>query len=312
MSYRVNAGDTLSAIASRYGVSLQALEAANPQIRNPNVIYPGEEINIPGRTDTFQPASKPAPAGHRTAAYTVHAGDSMGSIAAKFRVSLQALEASNPQVRNPNLIYPGQQLNIPGQGDTFKPAPTPPPSSGGNGSYTVQAGDTMGGIAARFRISLGALEAANPQVTNPNVIYPGQHLNIPGGGRTAIGAPDPALGGTVGQWIHEAQQILAANGVPYSLMNASDINIIIQNESSGNPNAENLWDINAKEGHPSIGLMQTIGPTFDAYCLPGHTNIWNPVDNIIAGVRYAIARYGSISNVPGVVRVKEGLGYVGY
>jgi SLT domain-containing protein len=58
--------------------------------------------------------------------------------------------------------------------------------------------------------------------------------------------------------------------------------------------------------------MQTIDSTFYAHALPGHTNIWNPVDNIIAGVRYAIGRYGSIDNVPGIVRLHEGMSYVGY
>ena len=58
--------------------------------------------------------------------------------------------------------------------------------------------------------------------------------------------------------------------------------------------------------------MQTIGPTFNAYKLPGHSNIRNPVDNVIAGVRYAISRYGSISNVPGIRAVHRGGRYVGY
>jgi SLT domain-containing protein len=58
--------------------------------------------------------------------------------------------------------------------------------------------------------------------------------------------------------------------------------------------------------------MQTIDPTFDRWKLPGHENIYNPVDNIIAGVRYAVERYGSVSNVPGVVGTKTGGGYQGY
>ena len=127
-----------------------------------------------------------------------------------------------------------------------------------------------------------------------------------------IRPPHPTVGGQVGKWISQAQQILAQHGIPYSKMNAKDLDIIIQHESSGNPNAENLWDSNAAAGHPSIGLMQTIGPTFNAYKLPGHGNIRNPVDNIIAGVRYAVSRYGSISNVPGVKDVHAGRAYVGY
>jgi SLT domain-containing protein len=118
--------------------------------------------------------------------------------------------------------------------------------------------------------------------------------------------------GQVGDWIKQATQILQANGVPADKMNPQDIAMIIQHESGGNPNATNGWDSNAAAGHPSIGLMQTIGPTFDSNKLPGHDNIRNPVDNIIAGVRYAIARYGSISNVPGVKAVHNGGAYVGY
>jgi len=58
--------------------------------------------------------------------------------------------------------------------------------------------------------------------------------------------------------------------------------------------------------------MQCIGPTFTSNALPGHGDIWNPVDNIIAGVRYSISRYGSVSNVPGVAGMRGGSGYVGY
>ena len=198
-------------------------------------------------------------------------------------------------------------------------------------SYKVQSGDTLSGIAARNGMSLAALEKANPQIKNPNLIHVGEAINLPGskdtfepakptkshktGGASASKGAAPVkqtVPGNVGQWIAQAQSILAAAGVPASKMNAADIAIIIQHESSGNPNAVNNWDSNAKAGHPSEGLMQTIGPTFNANALPGHNQILNPVDNIIAGVRYAISRYGSISNVPGVVDVKAGRAYVGY
>jgi uncharacterized protein YukE len=69
---------------------------------------------------------------------------------------------------------------------------------------------------------------------------------------------------------------------------------------------------NAQAGHPSKGLMQCIDSTFNAHSVPGHTNIYNPVDNIVAGVRYALSRYGSIQNVPGIVAVSHGGHYVGY
>lgn len=129
MSYRIQPGDTMSSIAARNGVSLAALERANPQVRNPNLIYAGELLAIPGRSDGFQaPPRRPAGGG----SYVVRAGDTMSAIAARHRISLGALERANPQMRNPNLIYVGQRLSLPG-GDTFTPGPTPnpPPASGG-------------------------------------------------------------------------------------------------------------------------------------------------------------------------------------
>ncbi|SEU22929.1 transglycosylase SLT domain-containing protein [Stigmatella erecta] len=135
------------------------------------------------------------------------------------------------------------------------------------------------------------------------------------GGAQAAGGSAPvgeAPQGQVGEWIAEAQKALSAAGIPADKMNAQDIATIIQRESSGNPNAINEWDDNAKNGTPSIGLMQTIQPTFDAHKLPGHDDIRNPVDNIIAAVRYAVDRYGSVSNVPGVQALNNGGSYVGY
>ncbi|MEU6425881.1 WXG100 family type VII secretion target [Microbispora sp. NPDC046973] len=132
----------------------------------------------------------------------------------------------------------------------------------------------------------------------------------PSGPPPAGGGPAPT--GQVKEWIDQAIAILTAQGYPAGKMNRDDIWMIIRHESGGNPHAINNWDSNAAAGTPSKGLMQTIDPTFDRWSLPGHKDIWNPVDNIIAGVRYAVARYGSVSAVPGVVGMKTGTGYRGY
>ncbi|WP_051791098.1 transglycosylase SLT domain-containing protein [Amycolatopsis jejuensis] len=133
-----------------------------------------------------------------------------------------------------------------------------------------------------------------------------------GGSGGSSGAPSGMPSGQVGDWIREALEVLRQNGVNVDNINPADLMQMIQHESSGNPHAVNGWDSNAAAGTPSKGLMQTIDPTFNAYKVPGHDDIWNPVDNIVAAVRYAIARYGSISNVPGVVQVHNGGSYVGY
>ncbi|TWN00818.1 phage tail tape measure protein [Bacillus licheniformis] len=125
--------------------------------------------------------------------------------------------------------------------------------------------------------------------------------------------PEPSTfkgtGGTkaVNQWVTEAVGIA---GVPLSWIPGL-VTIAIK-ESGGNPNAINLWDSNAKAGHPSQGLMQTIPSTFNAYKFPGHNNILNPVDNILAAINYIKARYGDISNHPGLKSMARGGGYVGY
>ncbi|WP_230423957.1 transglycosylase SLT domain-containing protein [Streptomyces radicis] len=98
-------------------------------------------------------------------------------------------------------------------------------------------------------------------------------------------------------WIREALDIMAANGIP-GTYDGLHRNII--RESSGDPNAINLWDINAINGTPSIGLLQVIQPTFDAYHVEGTPyDIYDPVANLVAAANYAWDRYGSIDNVNG-------------
>lgn len=135
-----------------------------------------------------------------------------------------------------------------------------------------------------------------------------------GGGLGSSGGP-PAGGpppGNVQEWIKQAIEELRKQGINVSEADAQRIWQIIQHESGGNPHAINNWDSNAAKGTPSKGLMQCIDPTFNSYKLPGHNDIWNPVDNICAGVNYAISRYGSLGNVPGIKATASGGSYVGY
>ncbi|HEY9721965.1 MAG TPA: LysM peptidoglycan-binding domain-containing protein, partial [Oscillatoriaceae cyanobacterium] len=234
-----------------------------------------------------------------------------------------ASQASKPA---PKPAAPPAPKAAPAPAPKAPPAPAPKPAPAAP-TYTVQSGDTLSGIAQRALGAAGRwtdiFNLNRDQISNPNVIHPGQVLKLPSGSKpvpapapapkSSSSAPSgPAPSGNVGSWINQAMTILEQHGVPASKLNANDINTIIMHESSGNPRAQNNWDSNAAAGHPSKGLMQTIDPTFNAYALPGHTDIWNPVDNIIAGVRYAISRYGSIQNVPGIKALAAGRSYVGY
>jgi hypothetical protein len=106
--------------------------------------------------------------------------------------------------------------------------------------------------------------------------------------------PMPSGGDSVERWRPVVLDALAAIGQAAS--NANYVLNQIRTESTGDPNAINNWDRNAQKGTPSKGLVQVIDPTFRTYALaPWNTNIWDPKSNIIAGMRYAIATYGSIA-----------------
>ncbi|MEU6565190.1 transglycosylase SLT domain-containing protein [Nocardia nova] len=141
----------------------------------------------------------------------------------------------------------------------------------------------------------------------------GSYSNASYSGGGASGPPPTAHpSGDVKQWIAQAKQVLIEMGYPPESIDENAIALIIEHESGGDPNAINNWDSNAAAGHPSKGLMQCIDSTFNAHAAPGHTDIWNPVDNIVAATRYSIDRYGSLDSVPGVSAVSGGSGYVGY
>lgn len=108
------------------------------------------------------------------------------------------------------------------------------------------------------------------------------------GGRPGT-APTGRISGGVDQWIAQAYKIL---GVPLTAQALANERYLIQHESGGNPKAVNNWDINAKHGTPSMGIEQTIMPTFQRYKVPGYNDIWNPVHNILASLQYRKSRYG--------------------
>lgn len=117
----------------------------------------------------------------------------------------------------------------------------------------------------------------------------------------------------VEQWRAVATQALRIT----NQLSDANINALLnqmKHESGGNPNAINNWDINAKNGTPSKGLMQVIDPTFRAYALaPYNTNIYDPLSNMIAAIRYTVSRYGSLYNgwtKRGYIGYKTGIGAI--
>jgi len=120
--------------------------------------------------------------------YVIQSGDTLSSIARRFGVSVSAITTAN-NIVNPNLIFAGQTLVIPGaepSGGTggptnSPPAPAPPPSTGPPTSattYVIKPGETLSRIAIAHGVSVAALVQAN-SISNPNLIYSGQVLTIP-------------------------------------------------------------------------------------------------------------------------------------
>jgi LysM repeat protein len=184
--YTIARGDTISAIAGRFGLDTRQVLALNGLQAN-TIIYPGQKIKLGGE------ASAPAPAAQETSAaaaaggvYTVKSGDTLGAIADRHGVKLSEVFGWNGLSMS-SIIYPGQQIKIgggtaaPAPSAPAAPAPAPaaPAASAPAGSYTIKSGDTLSGIAARNGVKLADVLSANG-LTMSSIIYPGQKLALSG------------------------------------------------------------------------------------------------------------------------------------
>jgi hypothetical protein len=112
----------------------------------------------------------------------------------------------------------------------------------------------------------------------------------------------------VTQWTSDVIAALAANGLSTSPDMVAKVLRQIQTESGGNPAAvqHGYVDVNTISGDLAKGLMQTISTTFNAYAFPGHGNIFNGYDNLLAALNYAKHNYG-----PNLNGLGNGHGYAG-
>ncbi len=177
-THTVQPGETLTRIAARYGVTVEQLAAVNG-IVNPNMIYVGQILVIPG-------------AGGESAGqtYQVQPGDTLYRIAQRFGTTVDALAALNG-IANPNVLYVGQLLVISPAGAVPEAATTGaaaavPSTAPATSTHTVERGETLFLIALRHGTTIQAIVLLNG-LTNPNLIFPGQVLLIPGTGEVAEG-----------------------------------------------------------------------------------------------------------------------------
>ncbi len=165
--YVVQPGDTVSAIARGYGLSVSEIVTTN-QLDASATIYAGQRLTLPTG------ASSPAEAAPAT--YVVAQGDTLWGIAQTFRTSIAALQTANGMADS-TLIRIGETLAIP-SGATVGGAPSAPAMA--PSTYVVQSGDTLWSIAQRFGTSVASLAQLNG-VANPSLIRLNQPLTIPAG-----------------------------------------------------------------------------------------------------------------------------------
>ena len=114
----IQKGDTLSALAKKYGTTVSALMAANPNIKDPNLIIAGASLNIPtaSSSSVSQSTTPTSTQSMPTSSYTIKSGDTLSQIAQAQGTTIEEIMKLNPQITNPNLIYAGKTLTLPTSG----------------------------------------------------------------------------------------------------------------------------------------------------------------------------------------------------
>lgn len=184
-TYRVAVGDTVFGIAMRFRLRTADVLAWNGLGRE-GLIHPGQVLSLAAPTPTARPrttARQPAPRRAAATTYTVRAGDTVVGIARRLGTTTDAMLSANGLSWS-SMIFPGQRLTIPGDHARVEPGGRPAALAAADtttspAAYTVQAGDTVSGIASRHGVGVAALLSANG-LGWTSIIYPGQRLRIPG------------------------------------------------------------------------------------------------------------------------------------
>lgn len=201
--YTVQPGDTLYSIAMRFGSGYQLIEQINaiyPPITDPGLIYPGQLLIVP--VPGMNPMS--------TTQWMISQGDTLYSLAQRFSTPVEMIAGIN-DVQNPDLIYTGQTLWVPGA------------------IYEVQQGDSLYPLSQRFGVPLSQIVRANEDRPgfSPDVLYPNYRLIIPLPASRNIVVTHPYPGSQIdsGDRLHGFARVFEAN-VLYQLRDSADQQVI--------------------------------------------------------------------------------------
>ncbi len=186
--YRVRRGDNISQIAARFRTSLRTLKRING-IGRRNLIYAGQVLQLPnsqGRSWNRTPRVVQARYNYDESddffKHKVRRRENLSTIAKKYRVNSLGLAAFN-DIKNPDTLYPGQVLKIPGNKKVKKSrgrvkARINYEKSSDFFKYKVRKRENLSIIAKRYKVDPIGLAAFN-KISNPNAVYSGQILKIP-------------------------------------------------------------------------------------------------------------------------------------
>jgi membrane-bound lytic murein transglycosylase D len=166
VKHKVRRGETLSGIASRYGVSISEITSAN-SIRNRHRIRIGQVLTVPGG-DFRGPADRPG-------IHVVRKNETLSSIAKRYGVRVKDIERWN-NLSSRDLIYPGQKLTL--EAGQVR--------DGSGLVHRVSPGETLSEIAGKYEVSLREILAAN-DLGSDSVIFPDQKIRIPGARAASAG-----------------------------------------------------------------------------------------------------------------------------
>ena len=187
-AYTVSGGDTLSHIARRLGTTVGALADANG-IDNPDLIYIGQVLNIPG--EDAAPSTPAAAAPDAGGTHVVTSGESLSTIAQRYGLTVEQLARANG-ITDPSRLLAGSLLRV---ATDAPPAPGTNTSGSAGGTHTIAPGESLSGIAAKYGSTVAALVEANG-MTDPNRIIAGTTIVVPGSSGGGAGWQCPVPGAT--------------------------------------------------------------------------------------------------------------------
>lgn len=315
-AYTVRQGDTVSHIAARAGVSVQAITRAN-SLADASRIRVGQQLTIPSAGASAPVASAPAPAAPAAATHVVVAGDTVSAIAKRHGTTVAAVVSANG-LDSRALIRIGQTLTIPGAASASAGAsaasPAAPAAAPTGAGHTVGAGDTVSSLAKRYGTTVAAIISAN-NLDSRALIRIGQTLSIPGTAAPATTATTQLVGNTFAGRTYADSVVSAANANKATLLAAGvpskaemQAKVAATAREMGVDPAlalavafqESGFNHTAVSPANAIGTMQVIPSSGEwaAQLVGRPINLLDPNDNVVAGVAILRALVKNANDLP--------------